>query len=180
MTTLRMTIVLLLLLPAPAVWAQSCNTPENIAALVDLIVSNGQPSGYGLSLSDERNADRHYVSFIPADLPELHMVQETWTTQGERVHIDQWIIQFTVQGRYVVHKELAEEDSRLVGEKQLPTAGVEAVICKVFDAFLPLFPVHDEGQPRNRSSNRRITPQLPGAKSPNLLQAFAGGSIWKE
>ena len=59
MTTLRVTIVLLLL--APAVWAQGCNTPENLSALVDLIVSNGQPSGYGLSLSDEQSADRHYV-----------------------------------------------------------------------------------------------------------------------
>ena len=105
------------------------------------------------------------------------MVQETWTKQGERVHIDQWIIQFTVQGTYVVHKELAEEDSRLVDEKQLPTDGVEMVICNVFGAFLPLLPAHDEVQPRNRAGVAKYLPQLPSPQSPNLFQAFAGGSI---
>jgi hypothetical protein len=50
-----------------------------------------------------------------------------------------------VQGTYVFHKELAEEHSRLVEEKQLPTEGVETVICNVFGAFLSQSPVQDEG-----------------------------------
>jgi len=141
MITLR-TITLFLLL-VPGAWAQQCTTPENFAALVELIMDKGRPSGYGLSVANDQRADKYYASFIPSDLPELHLIQELWTTEGHTDRIDQWIIQFTVHGMRVFHRELTERDQMLVLERQLPTTEVEAVACNIFHAFLP-----DEGGPR--------------------------------
>ena len=96
MTMLRMITVLLFL--SPGLWAQQCRTPENFSALIDLIMDKGQPSGYGLSVSNDARADKYYASFIPSDVPELHLIQEIWTSEGNTDRIDQWIIQFTVRG----------------------------------------------------------------------------------
>jgi hypothetical protein len=138
--------MIVLLLLSPLVRAEACGTPENFAALVGLILDTGQASEYGISLADEERADKHYASFVPPDylvntpMPELHMSQETWTKQGRTDHIDQWIIKFTVDGTYVLHRELAEQDQRLVHERPLPTDGSEMIACNIFRAFLKTLP----------------------------------------
>jgi hypothetical protein len=140
MSLLRI-IIVLPLLAAPG-WAEGCTTPENFAALVGVILDQGQPTEYGVSVADDQRADKHYASFVPPDLlvsaatPELHMSQETWTRQGRVDHIDQWIIKFTLNGTFVLHRELAELDKQLLHETQLPTEGVDQVTCNIFRAFL--------------------------------------------
>jgi hypothetical protein len=130
-------MITILLLLTPGLWAEQCRTSENFSALVDLILDKGRPSGSGLSVANDQRADKYYASFFPSDLPELHLIQEIWTTEGHTDRIDQWILQFTVRGTQVYHRELTEENQTLVQERQLPITEVEAVACNIFHAFLP-------------------------------------------
>jgi hypothetical protein len=129
-----------LLLFAPLVWAEGCKSPENFAALVELIVEMGQPSDYGLSLVKDERSGKYYASLVRGDLPELYITQERWTRRGRRNRVDQWIMKFTVGDTYVLHKELVEKDHRFVREKRLSNTGADAVECKIFRAFLRALP----------------------------------------
>ncbi len=133
-------ITIALLLLAPLVWAEGCKTPENFAALVELIVEMGQPSDYGLSLVKDERSGKYYASLVRGDLPELYITQERWTRRGHRNRIDQWIMKFTVDDTYVLHKELVEKDHRFVREKRLSNTGADAVECNIFRAFLGALP----------------------------------------
>jgi hypothetical protein len=138
MRMLLITIAWLLL--APLVWAEGCKSPANFAALVELIVEMGQPSDYGLSLEKNESSGKYYASLVRGDLPELYITQERWTKRGRRNRIDQWIMKFTVDDTYVLHKELLEKDHRFVREKRLSNKGVDAVECKIFSVFLGALP----------------------------------------
>jgi len=138
MSKLLITIACLLL--APPALAGGCKTPENFAALVELIVDLGQPSDYGLSLVKDERSDRYYASLVRGKLPELYITQEKWNGRGRKKRIDQWIMKFTVDDTYVLHKELVEKDHRFVREKPLSNKGVAAVECKIFRAFLGVLP----------------------------------------
>jgi hypothetical protein len=132
----RLLIVVALLLPAPPAFADGCTTPENFAALVELIVDVGQSSDYGLSLVDDQKSYKYYASLVRGEFPELHLTQERWSRRGHGDRIDQWIMKFTVNGAYVLHKQLVEKDRRLVHEKRLPNKGADAVECNIFRVFL--------------------------------------------
>jgi len=133
-------VTIALLLFAPLVWAEGCKSPENFAALVELIVEMGQPSDYGLSLVKDERSGKYYASLVRGDLPELYITQERWTRRGRRNRVDQWIMKFTVGDTYVLHKELVEKDHRFVREKRLSNTGADAVECKIFRAFLRALP----------------------------------------
>jgi hypothetical protein len=133
-------ITIALLLSAPLVSAEGCKSPENFAALVELIVETGQPWDYGLSLVKDEKSSKYYASLVRGDLPELYITQERWSRWHRRNRIDQWIMKFTVDDTYVLHKELVEKDHRFVREKRLSNKGVDAVECKIFRAFLRVLP----------------------------------------
>jgi hypothetical protein len=105
-----------------------------------LIVDVGQPSDYGLSLADNERPEKYYASLVRGDLPELYMMREKWRRRGHSYRIDQWIMKFTVDGNSVLHKELREQDHRVVREKRLSNKGADAVGCYIFRAFLGTLP----------------------------------------
>jgi hypothetical protein len=133
----RLLPIVAILLAAPLAWTEGCKTPENFAALVELVVNVGQSSDYGLTLMDDEKSQKYYASLVRADFPELHLTQEKWTRRRRRDRVDQWIMIFTVDGTSVLHKQLVEKNHRLVGEKRLSNKGADRVECNVFRVFLP-------------------------------------------
>ena len=130
-------IAIALLLPAPTAWAEGCRTPQKFAALVELIVRVGQTSDYGLTLASDEKPYKYYASLVRGDLPELHLTREKWKMQSRgRKRVDQWIMKFTFDGTYILHKQIAEKDHRLVHEKRLSNKGSDLVECDIFSVFL--------------------------------------------
>jgi len=124
-----------LLLPATA-WAEQCNTADNFAALVELVVDAGRTTDYGITLANEQKSRKYYAALVRGDLPELHLTQQSWHRRWRQERVDLWIMRFTVYDTYIVHKQLVEKNHRLVREKRLSSKGVDAVECNVFHAFL--------------------------------------------
>jgi hypothetical protein len=130
-------IVIALLLPVPPAWAEGCRTPQNFAALVELIARVGQTSDYGLTLASDEKPYRYYASLVRGDLPELHLTRERWSRQLRgRNRVDQWVMKFTFDGTYILHKQIAEKDHRLVHEKRLSNKGSDMVECNIFSVLL--------------------------------------------
>ena len=139
MSKLLLTIFWLVL--APLALAQGCGTPKNFEALVELVVNEGEPSDYGLSLTADEKPHKYYASLVRGeDLPELYMIQEKRARRGRKEHIDQWILKFTAEDTSVVHKALWEKDHRLLREKRLSSKGADEVGCGIFRAFLGTSP----------------------------------------
>ena len=57
-------------------------------------------------------------------------------SRGGRKRVDQWIMKFTFDGTYILHKQMAEKDYRLVHEKRLSNKGSDMVECDIFSVFL--------------------------------------------
>ena len=136
-TVSKFLIAIALLLPVPPAWAEGCRTPQNFAALVELIVRVGQTSDYGLTLASDENPYKYYASLVRGDLPELHLTRERWSRQSRgRNRVDQWVMNFTFDGTYILHKQMAEKDHRPVHEKRLSDKGSEMVECNIFSVLL--------------------------------------------
>jgi hypothetical protein len=130
-------LFMMLLLSTPLAWAQGCGTPQSFAAMVALIVNEGEPADYGLSLAAEERPYKYHASLVRGTtLPELYLMREKWTRRGNKDRVDQWVMKFTAEGSSVLHKEMLEENHRLVREKRLSNKGADQVGCHIFRKFL--------------------------------------------
>ena len=130
-------LLMLVVLSTPLAWAQGCGTPQTFAAMVELIMNEGEPADYGLSLAAEERPYQYHASLVRGTaLPELYLTRERWTRRGNKDRIDQWVMEFAPEGNSVLHKELWEQNHRLLREKRLSNKGADQVGCHIFRKFL--------------------------------------------
>lgn len=105
--------------------------------LIELIKQDGREiPEIGMYLEYKEGELHQYATIVPSDhdpkRPDLSLIEETWTRQGDKDVIEQWII--TDEGP--THRLMVEEDGAVISIEPLDTDQAEDVRCRVIERFL--------------------------------------------